>query len=64
MGRPYHVVSVSSVHAGGPEVTEVTPTLYGRLAKVAIAPNAIGTARKKIRINELRKTDGILATLA
>ena len=63
MGRPYHVVLVSSVHAGGPEVTEVTPTLYGRLAKVATVPIAAGTTRRKITVNDRRKTTVILANL-
>lgn len=63
MGKPYHVVSVSTKHSGGPEETEVLPAMYGRLAKVADTPNATGTARRKIRAMELRKTSLIFAIL-
>jgi hypothetical protein len=63
MGKPYHVVSVATMQAGDPEETEVTAALYGRLAKVASEPNAIGTTRKTIRINDRRKTIDILTTL-
>jgi len=63
MGKPYHVVSVATMHAGDPEETEVTAALYGRLAEVASVPNAIGTTRKRIRINDRRKMIVILATL-
>ena len=57
MGKPYHVVSVSTTHSGGPDETEVLLAMYGRLAKVAIAPNATGTMRRKIRTDALRKAD-------
>ena len=59
MGKPYHVDSVTA-HS---EETEVTAALYGRLAKVATAPNATGTTRKKITVNDRRKTAIILANL-
>ncbi len=62
MGKPYHVDSVTT-HPWGPEETEVTAALNGRLAKVASEPNAIGTTRKKIRINDLRNAIVILASL-
>jgi hypothetical protein len=63
MGKPYHVVSVAPMHDGDPQETDVTAALYGRLAKVASAPNATGTTRRRIMINDLRKTIVILATL-
>jgi hypothetical protein len=63
MGKPYHVVSVAPMHDGDPQETEVTIALNGRLAKVASAPNAIGTARRRIRINDLRNAIVILASL-
>ncbi len=62
-GKPYHVVSVAPMHDGDPQETEVIAALYGRLAKVASAPNATGTTRKRIRIDDLRKMMVILATL-
>jgi len=49
------------MHAGDPQETKVTVALYGRLAKVASAPNAVGTMRRRIRISGLRKTIVILA---
>jgi len=51
------------MHDGDPQETEVIAALYGRLAKVASAPNATGTMRKRIRIDDLRKMMVILATL-
>jgi len=63
MGKPYHVVSVAPMHDGDPQETEVISALYGRLAKVATAPNATGTTRKKITVNDRRKTAIILANL-